>query len=294
MRPRLLDLFCGAGGAAMGYHRAGFDVVGIDCEPQPHYPFEFVRADAIDYVRNHWRDFEAIHASPPCQHASSLRFLYKGKSRPDYIPAVRQALIATGLPWVIENVYGADLHVPVLMLCGSMFALGAWCEDGIFHQLRRHRYFESSSMMLAPGSCRHVGKPIGCYGNGGDRRSSRKGMKGFTGRVRERRHAMGIDWMNRGELSQAIPPAYTHFIGGQLMRAGRILARLQRGYAEAARPGRDVESADLRAADAGRPTDGAGDGGAASEPVCEMPGRPGPGTVGPGPAAGSAGGRLPV
>jgi DNA (cytosine-5)-methyltransferase 1 len=219
-RPRLLDLFCGAGGAGMGYHRAGFEVVGVDIERQPRYPFEFHQADAMDYLAKRGREFDAIHASPPCQHASSLRFLYpeKRKQWRSLIEPTRDLLNCLSCPWVIENVPGAALGHSIL-LCGSMFGLGANCEDGEFHQLRRHRFFEAGLQLLVGLDCNHIGKPIGCYGNGGDRRSSRKGLKGFTGRIAERREAMGIDWTNRYELSQAIPPAYTEYIGKQLRAA---------------------------------------------------------------------------
>lgn len=212
VRPRILDLFCGAGGAAMGYHRAGFEVVGVDHRPQPNYPFEFVRGDA----RSEWAEilgpFDAIHASPPCQAYSALGAMHRDRDHPDLVDETRVLLRATGLPYVIENVPGAPMpHQPQLdgtwgvVLCGSMFGLGV--ERGY---LRRHRLFESSFPVPQP-SCRHAGHAVGVYGHGG-----------YSGKHRmlyraEAAQAMNIDWMTRDEMAQAIPPAYTEFIGTQLM-----------------------------------------------------------------------------
>jgi DNA (cytosine-5)-methyltransferase 1 len=223
-RPLLLDLFCGAGGAAVGYHRAGFDVVGVDHRPQPRYPFEFCLADALEYLANGgWKGFDAIHASPPCQGYSSLKAIrrFGSKQYPLLIEPCRELLIATGKPYVIENVPGSTLGFSA-MLCGSMFGLGAIC-DGAFHQLRRHRLFETSFLVLTP-PCQHVGRPVGVYGNGGAHRriKDRPGINGFTGNATESCSAMGIDWMSRYELSQAIPPAYCEFIGKQLRNALEI------------------------------------------------------------------------
>lgn len=217
-KPRLLDLFCGAGRAGMGYHRAGFDVTGVDISPQPRYPFAFVQGDALEYVRAHGHEFDAIHASPPCQAYTSLGAMHKDRQYPDLLAATRRLLIASGRPWVIENVPGAPMAG--IALCGSMFGLGAQCRDGAWHQLRRHRLFESSVFLLSP-ACQHEGRPVGVYGNGGgsEGRAYLPGINGYTGNAAERRAAMGIDWMNRHELSQAIPPAYTRFIGEQLLAA---------------------------------------------------------------------------
>jgi len=218
-RPRLLDLFCGAGGAAMGYHRAGFDVVGVDIAPQPHYPFPFIRADALTYPLD---GFDAVHASPPCQAYSRLRHLPWLRDRQywDSVPPTRARLEESGVPWVMENVEGAP--VDGIYLCGTMFGL-AW-SDGV--PLYRHRLFESTLFMLAPGHPRHyqvlVPGPLlkhrGRLNNGGVGR----GSKASTGRtrmpkVRGAMGAMGIDWMTGNELSQAIPPAYTEWIGAQLL-----------------------------------------------------------------------------
>jgi DNA (cytosine-5)-methyltransferase 1 len=216
-RPLLLDLFCGAGGAAMGYHRAGFEVVGVDTRPQPRYPFRFVQGDALRPPFD-LGSFAAVHASPPCQHASDLRHMHGAKVYPEMIRATRVLLMGSGRPYVIENVEGAVLYNP-LVLCGSMFGLGADCDDGRFHQLRRHRLFETSFLFLTP-HCRHVGKPVGVYGNGGGNKARVEAglVNGMTGSCSERKRAMGIEWMTRGELSQAIPPAYTEYIGRQLLR----------------------------------------------------------------------------
>lgn len=229
VRPRLLDLFCGAGGAAMGYHRAGFDVVGVDISPQPRYPFEFHQADVMSVLDSlvtggEWRHtlptFAAIHASPPCQRYSSMtRVVGNPADHPDLVDAVRDRITALGVPYVIENVEGAPLRQP-LTLCGSMFGLGAVCRDGGYRQLRRHRLFEMSQFALAP-QCRHDGEPVGVYGSGGgQQKTARSGNgtnRGYMGIKSERCEAMGIDWMNNAELSQAIPPAYTEFLGRLLL-----------------------------------------------------------------------------
>jgi DNA (cytosine-5)-methyltransferase 1 len=232
---RLLDLFCGAGGAATGYHRAGFtEIVGVDIKPQPRYPFEILEGNALwmleslvgkgsicptDSTRYWLEDFDAIHASPPCQAYSRLKAIHRfGTSdHKTLIDPTRKLLVSSGLPWVIENVPGSNLE-NAIVLCGSMFGLGAVC-DGIFHQLRRHREFETSFFFLMSLRCRHMGRPVGVYGNGGPHRriKDRPGINGFTGNAGERRAAMGIDWMDRYECSQAVPPAYTEFIGRQLI-----------------------------------------------------------------------------
>lgn len=214
-KPRLLDLFCGAGGCTKGYQRAGFYVVGVDIAPQPRYcGDEFIQADALAYVAQHGHKFDAIHASPPCQVHSQLKSLYADDYRDrhaDLIPATREIVQRSGKPYVIENVVGAPLHYPV-MLCGSMFGLKVY----------RHRLFETSALMLAPvhvphkDQCKAVGRGI-----------SPKGFISVTGTggfgipdgFRYACGAMGIEWMKRAELSQAIPPAYTEWIGRHLMEA---------------------------------------------------------------------------
>ena len=207
---RLLDLFCGAGGAAVGYHRAGFDeIVGVDIQPQPNYPFEFVQDDALAYL---WlvaddggRGFDAVHASPPCQAHSALGSLWKDREHPNLIPEIRDLLRRTGLPYVIENVPGAPL-IDAVTLCGSMFGLGA-----NRRQLRRHRLFECSFyVMRAP--CQHQGQPVGVYGHGGGGSMTR----GYKGTKAEYVEAMEMPWATKAEIAQAIPPAYTEHIGGYL------------------------------------------------------------------------------
>ena len=208
-RPRLLDLFCGAGGAAMGYYRAGFDVVGVDIKPQPRYPFTFVQSDALEYCAAHGHEFDAIHASPPCQAYSVTKSIH-GNDHPALVESTRDALIATGKTYVIENVVGAPLRNP-LMLCGSMFA-------GL--RVYRHRLFECNPLLfMAPATCHHryVMPPSkGAYHKlNGDNFIT---CVGHNFKAADGRKAMGIDWMTRAELSQAIPPAYTEYIGRQLLQ----------------------------------------------------------------------------
>lgn len=210
----------------MGYYRAGFEVVGVDIKPQPHYPFEFHRADALEYCAAHGHEFDAIHASPPCQGYSALRALHANREYSNLIPATRLALRASGRLWVIENVERARAHlIAPAMLCGTMFNLGT---DGA--ELRRHRLFETQGFFVLTPSCNHwASRVIGIYGgHGRDRRvitvvghtggrSTRLGTNGFN--RHQRNEAMGIDWMTQAELSQAIPPVYTEYIGAQLLRA---------------------------------------------------------------------------
>lgn len=219
-RPRLLDLFCGAGGAAMGYHRAGFDVVGVDIKPQPHYPFRFVQADVMDVLEVGGlpgESFDAVHASPPCQpYVAGLRAVNEQLGRqPGHRPliaATRVGLVNVGLPYVIENVDGAPLLDPV-RLCGTSFGL----------PLRRHRLFESSAMLLVPPCVHgHFREPrywTSWRPNGERRRATTVQVYGNGGEASEWGPAMGIDWMTTAELREAIPPAYTEVIGRQLLAA---------------------------------------------------------------------------
>lgn len=206
-RPRLLDLFCCQGGAAMGYHRAGFDVVGVDKDPQPRFPFEVVEADALEYLREHGGKFDAIHASPPCQRFTAYRRrgCGVGDGAQDLIAPTRELLEASGKPWVIENVPGAPLREPTL-LCGSMFGL----------DVRRHRLFETSFELLAPQCAHHLQR--GSYPQATNRRSRRRTVEVGVWRIPlgTQRRAMGIEWMDLPGLSQAIPPAYTELIGRAL------------------------------------------------------------------------------
>jgi DNA (cytosine-5)-methyltransferase 1 len=228
MRPRLLELFCGAGGAAMGYSRAGFDVVGVDIKPQPHYPFEFHQADALmlmDDLLEGWpiggfasgwllSDFAAVHASPPCQpRVKGLRAVNASLGRAmrhaDLIDPTRDRLIASSLPYVIENAEGA-LH-NAAVLCGTSFGL----------PVRRHRDIETSVGLLVPpcahGLFREPRYWTSWRPNGETRRATTVQVYGNGGEAHEWGPAMGIDWMTTDELKEAIPPAYTEWIGAQLL-----------------------------------------------------------------------------
>jgi DNA (cytosine-5)-methyltransferase 1 len=236
-RPRLLDLFCGAGGAAgpgdrsSGYAKY-FDIVGVDNKPQPHYPFEFHQCDALAYLELLlWRKipgFDAIHASPPCQRHSALSVLHD-KDYPDLIPETRRLLEATGLPWVIENVPGAPLRKDYV-LCGCFFRL-PW--------LRRERWFETSWQGFAMdfGGHNHDTPCISVtgHGSGANAKQREPFLRAFGRypRQSEAEAAMGIDWMTQDELSQAIPPAYTEYIGAQLLRHVRRTETLDMGGAPA-------------------------------------------------------------
>ena len=205
MSAKLLDLFCCQGGAGMGYHRAGFKVTGVDLTSQPRYPFVFWRRDALDFLARYGRFFDAIHASPPCQAYTKAQKL-QGNEHPDLIGPTRDLLESLGKPYVIENVPGAPLRVD-LELCGRSFGIGTY----------RHRIFESNVPLTALPHPDHdvpttkMGRPpkdgefMHVVGN-------------FSG-VAKAREAMGIDWMTRDGLREAIPPAYTEYIGAQL-RAG--------------------------------------------------------------------------
>lgn len=217
-RPRLLDLFCCEGGAGMGYHRAGFDVVGVDLLDQPRYPFEFHQGDALEYVAAHGAEFDAIHASPPCQTYTSLAVL-SDREHPDLVDPTRASLVALGLPWVMENVPGAPMPAAVV-LCGSMFGLGAMCKDGRWRQLRRHRLFEHHSdlPLWPPYSCDHRGQPVGVYGHGGGGVMNRGRLSTtYMGNLAESIEAIGLPWASRHGVSQAIPPAYTEHLGAALL-----------------------------------------------------------------------------
>lgn len=226
MRPRLLDLFCGAGGCSVGYKRAGFDVRGVDSIPHPHYPYPMTVGDAMDVLADDGRlaTFDVIHASPPCQAYSITKHTHSVEHADLYAP-VRAALVdwaaRTGGLWVIENVPGVPMP-DYVTLCGSMFDLRATDEDGTALALRRHRLFESNALLMAPGPCRHDGTQVGgVYGGGSsDRRHAKEVRRGgYTPKVHVRRELMGIDWMNGDDLSQAIPPAYTEHLGEQLLAA---------------------------------------------------------------------------
>lgn len=222
---RLLDLFCGAGGAAKGYADAGFEVVGVDHEPQPNYPFRFVLGDALVFLRHGGTGFEfnvdqfdAIHASPPCQAFTAYQRTGNVGDYPDLIQPVRELLDATGLPYVIENVENAPLDV-TLILCGSMFDPPL--------DVQRHRLFETNWSCPQPTwPCRHKlwGPDRFPGGRSKERTGSSRGLVRGTIEIGSwdiplavQQEAMGIDWMTLEELSEAIPPAYTEHIGERLM-----------------------------------------------------------------------------
>lgn len=202
----------------MGYSQAGFEVIGVDIKHQPRYPFNFIHSDwneALDYFSAECEKEGvqyAIHASPPCQRYSTMTKRWgKSEAHPDLVSAVREALKKVGVPYVIENVPGAPLIEPVI-LCGSMFGLEAKFE-GRLYQVRRHRMFETSFQFSAPSTCVHKGQALPVYGNSGGS-SKRDGLR-FpdtpTWRI-----GMGINWMTGKELAEAIPPAYTEYVGNKL------------------------------------------------------------------------------
>ena len=211
-RPKLLDLFCGAGGCSVGYHRAGFDVVGVDLHPQKNYPYEFIQADALEYVAAHGQEYDAIHASPPCQVYSVTASLSTG-SHPDLVDPVRKLLEASNKSYVIENVAGAPLVGAPLLLCGSMFELA----------LIRHRYFENNiGLWIPPRPCTCSG--LFTHSGHGQYSAFENGataicVVGNDYKTSDGKTAMGIDWMTGKELSQAIPPEYTEYIGRFLIKA---------------------------------------------------------------------------
>ncbi len=194
---KALDLFCKAGGASMGLHRAGYEVTGVDIEPQPNYPFEFVQADAMEFPLH---GYDLVWASPPCQRYIRSG-LVKKTGTPDLVGPIRERLTAIGTPaWIIENVPGAPLR-PDVILCGSMFGLA----------VRRHRWFELSTDKLIMGmECDHSQPAVGVYGHPHGDRGAWPGM--LPGSLKSWSEAMGIDWMTAPELSQAIPPAYSEYL----------------------------------------------------------------------------------
>lgn len=206
-RPRLLDLCCCEGGAAMGYHQAGFDVVGVDIVERKRFPFEFVQADAVEYAREHADEFDAIHASPPCQAHTAARAMGGNKEHACIIDPLREVLRASGKPYVIENVPGSPLVGA--RLCGTSFGL----------PVRRHRLFETSFFMMTPEClCKH---PAGDFP--GLVTGQRSGFVQVCGNARRageldlRRRAMEMPWASDKGVSQAIPPAFTRYIGERLM-----------------------------------------------------------------------------
>jgi len=211
LKPVILDLFCCAGGAGMGYSLAGFDVVGVDISPQPHYPFEFHQSDAIEFASKYASQFDAIHASPPCQSFSKYKNVHKNlpERYPNLIPQTREELTKSRKPYIIENVPGAPL-TNYIVLCGSSFGL----------PIRRHRLFETSFFVWGMACAHHWQKPQ-YPSSTGRRPMSRKTMEigSWDIPVKQQREGMGIDWMSLEELAEAIPPAYTQYIGTQLLQS---------------------------------------------------------------------------
>ena len=219
--PRLLDGYCGAGGASRGYELGGFDeIIGVDIVDQPHYPYHFIKANFLELSIDFLRTFDLIHCSPPCQAHTALKHAHNAKPHIDLIDSTRRMLIAAGVPYVIENVVGAPLY-SATTLCGSMF--NCTTPDGA--QLRRHRLFECSFDVTAP-KCQHRrgAQVIGVYG--GHARSRRRPagtnhvpLSDFT--AYDARYAMGVNWLvTNDELSQMIPPSFSQFIAQQWL-AGR-------------------------------------------------------------------------
>lgn len=209
MRRRLLDLYCCAGGAAMGYSRAGWDVVGVDIVPQPRYPFDFIRADALDVLTDvsFLAGFDVVHASPPCQHASTLRALSPDKEYPELIEPTRDLLDAWGGRYVIENVMTAALvKERCIVLCGEMFGLRTY----------RHRRFESRLSLTQPAHPKHVKRTATVYRRQRWAEGWHVSMTGDPGAYFGP-EAMGIDWMSGREMCEAVPPSYTELIGGMLL-----------------------------------------------------------------------------
>lgn len=211
-RPRLLDLFCCEGGAGTGYGLAGFDVIGVDIEPQPRYPFEFHQADALTFPLD---GFDAIHASPPCQDYSRAMKCFVGEGQyPRLIEPIRDRLIAAGVPWVIENVPGAPIPVQAdlfgahgVELCGTMFGLRIW----------RHRLFETSFPVAAPRGCNHSLQPMNPH-KAQTRKLWQSILEDGHGVEHAWREEMGVGWMTGAGGREAIPPAYTEYIGTRLLK----------------------------------------------------------------------------
>jgi DNA (cytosine-5)-methyltransferase 1 len=229
--PLLLDIFSGAGGAAWGYYQAGFNVIGVDHRPQENYPFPFLQADAMEVLKVllagrlvpfqhdggpvipvYLRDIAAIHLSPPCQFATVYRNnkAHVKQDHPNLIPAARKLAMATGLPYVIENVYGARAHLrdPV-QLCGTSFGI----------EVRRHRLFESP-VAIPPVPCDHGRFTERKYPGSSNRPNGRTvaNIGEYRVPLRIQQQAIGISWMTLAEIAQAVPPAFTQYIGEQLLK----------------------------------------------------------------------------
>lgn len=213
MAPKLADLYSGAGGAAKGYVDAGFEVVGVDIAPQPHYPYEFVQADALEFLAQNWWKFDAIHASPPCQKFSRMTRCRPGLAEglPDLVTKTKAHLDFYSKPYVIENVPGAPLKDPIT-LCGQMFGL----------ELYRHRLFQTNFRIKAPP---HPFHQVSAVHPDQWKPGLVMSVVGNCAPIAHARKIMQIDWMTREELAEAIPPAYTEYVGDYLRRRIARLAR---------------------------------------------------------------------
>ena len=219
MMTKLLDLFCGAGGAAVGYHRAGFDeIVGVDLNPQPRYPFEFVQGDALEYLSEHGSEFDAVHASPPCQDYSRAVRHLSSPGYPRLIEPTQDILETLDCPYVIENVVGSPIPIQSTLfgrhgfcLCGTMFGLRIW----------RHRLFATNFAVALPGPCNHAEPAMNPFNSAGAARLHEECLAVLghkdVGEAYWRDH-WGVGWMNRSEGREAIPPAYTEHIGQTLIK----------------------------------------------------------------------------
>lgn len=229
---RALDLFCCAGGASEGLHRAGFEVSGIDREEQPEYPFPFTRRDVLNLLPSEIRRFDLIWASPPCQAFTAYRRRAGHvKEALNFIPEARELLRAAGAPYILENVVGAPLENPI-MLCGSMFGL----------DVRRHRLFESNLFMVAP-KCRHDVWTERKYPGATNRTNRRFTCEVGVYRIplEQQKEAMGVDWpITLRELSEGTPPAYTHWIGRELLAGVAVLPSGDRRRSETGTDDREV------------------------------------------------------
>lgn len=220
--PVLLDLCSGQGGAAQGYRRAGFTVVGCDTRKAcgKRYPGDFLHMDALEALELYSSQVDAVHASPPCQRWTHGNVANDTSEYPDLITPIRAALLPTGLPYIIENVPRAPLRNP-MRLCGTMFGLGAIDTDGTRLRLQRHRLFESNVFLYPPGPCRH--KPDGAVWAGayGGARRTRAGAAqrhgGYVPSAPVMAQLLGIDWMTEAGMYESIPPAYTQHLGSLLM-----------------------------------------------------------------------------
>lgn len=221
MALRLFDMYCCQGGSARGYAAAGFRVTGMDIDPQPRYPYSFVRGDVLKVDRSWVRDnFDGIHASPICQGLTALRHAPGTKEHPNLIPETVEILEWIGLPWILENVEGAEPWMPgAITLCGTMFGLGADADRR--YELQRHRLFMASFPISAPKPCDHRHPVIGVYGAHVRNRGSStggRGTKDFVGfdKPRLAAQAMGFEGATMAGFSEAIPPAYTEHLGRQM------------------------------------------------------------------------------